>query len=141
MDDIDNETIVLLNDGRLSELELEKQFALNALQHNPGILSNPITFEKLCFVLNDIKPNMETFEPPCILVIAKALKHLKHDWNNEIIQYIAHIAHEEGWHRLPDNLKFAEEALKELQEEIELEQDEERMQELKHIAVKKYLEN
>ncbi len=140
MDDIDNETIVLLNEGRLSELELEKQFALNALKHNPGMLSNSTTFEKLCFVLNDIKPNMETFEPPCILVIAKALQTLKHDWNNEIVQYVAHIAHEEGWHRLPDNLRFAEEALKELQEEIDLDEDEQKMQELKHVAVKKYLE-
>jgi len=141
MDDLDNETIVLLSGDRATELELERHFALKALRHNPGILSNVTTFEKLCFVLNDIKPNMETFEPPCILVVAKALHELeKHpEWNNEIVQFIAHIAHEEGWHTLPEILKFAQAALEDLQEDCELDEEQQKIQSLKHLAVKKYL--
>jgi hypothetical protein len=143
MDEVENETIVLINEGRLSELELEKAFALNALKHNPGILSNPITFEKLCFVLNDIKPNMETFEPPSILVVAKAVKELGYDkeWSNEIKYFIAFLAMEEGWVHLPSILEFAQEALNDIQEEIELDEEQIQIQELKHKAIKMYLES
>jgi len=142
MDDLDNETIVLISGDRATELELEKHFALKALRHNPGILSNVTTFEKLCFVLNDIKPNMETFEPPCILVITKALHELeKHpEWNNEIKQFIALIAMEEGWCKLPGILSFAQEALDDLQEDCELDEEQNKVQTLKHMAVKRYLE-
>ena len=142
MFDMDNETIVLINEGKYTELELEKIFALKALKANPTILDNPISFEKLCSVLNDIKPNMETFEPASVLMLAKALSIIKeHEWNNEIIQYIAHVAHGEGWLDLPKELKFAEPALKALQIDIEeLDEDALKLQELKHKAVERYLD-
>ena len=142
---MDNETIVLIDDGKTPEAKLERLFALKAIKHNPELLDNPMVFEKLCFVFNDIKPNMESFEPPCILVIAKAMQilgQIKTSWNNEITQYVAHIAQEENWVRLPDILIFAQEALEDLQSDYGiLDEDQKLMQSLKHNAVKHYLEN
>lgn len=147
MKHLDNETILLINE-KLNESQLERIFALKALKENPLILDNVFTFEKLVYVLNDIKPNVDFFEPPTILHIAKAIKFLleeypDHKWHFEINQYIAHIAHEEGWVILPTVLSFVQEALTELQKnkEIELDAEQLKIQELKHKAVEKYLSN
>lgn len=146
---MDNETIILINDGKLSENQLEKTFALKALLNNPGILGNIFSFEKLVYVLNNMKPNVETFEPPTILHIAKAIQHLNlhyfHDldidknWHPEIKRYIAYLAQEEGWVYLPEILKFAQEDLNEISHAVELDEEQKQVQELKHKAVQKYL--
>lgn len=143
---MDNETIVLINDNKLSELKLERLFALKALKENISLLDNVFTFEKLCYVFNNLKANVETIELANILMIAKAIKTLKnlnynHEWNNEIKQYIAHIAHSEGWLQLPEILSFAQDALKDLhQHEDELNSDQIKLQELKHKALATYIE-
>jgi len=141
--DLDNETICLINEGRYTENEMEKIFALKALESNSGILDNVHTFSKLMQVMNNLKPSVETFEPISILVIAKGIKELRlqeHDFNNEIKFYIAHIAFEEGWIKLPEILNWAQEELDELSFEFELDEDITKMQELKHKAVERYLQ-
>lgn len=144
MNNLDNETILLINNEKLNENQLEKLFALKALKENPSILDNVFSFEKLVYVLNDIKPNIDFFEPPTILHIAKAIKFLSeqypdHQWHFEINQYIAHIAHEEGWVSLPAILSFAQDALKELHKNTEFDEEQLKIQNLKHKAVEKYL--
>lgn len=142
---MDNETIVLINnEGLYNENQLEKLFALKALKKNPGILGNVHTFQCLCYVLNGIKPNVTSFEPVTLLNIVKAVNELKmgedFDWHDEIRQYIAHLAFEEGWINLPEILKFSQEQLDELNCEFEMDEDIQKMQELKHEAVKRYLQ-
>jgi len=141
---MDNESIILLSEGKHSEQELEKIFALKALQENPGILGNAFTFEKLCYVLNDLKPNITALEPPTTLHLAKAIQFLekeypKHNWHPEIKQYIAAISWEEGWVTLPGLLSFAQHELDMLHQNLELDEDQKKLQELKHLAVDKYL--
>lgn len=141
---MDNESIILLSEGKHSEQELEKIFALKALQENPGILGNAFTFEKLCYVLNDLKPNITALEPPTILHIVKAVQFLEkqfpdHNWHPEIKQYIAYVAHEEGWVKLPSLLLFAQHELDMLHQNLDLDDDQKKLQELKHLAVDKYL--
>lgn len=146
MHDFDNETILLLNEGKYSELDLEKMFALKAFNGNRTLFeSNWFAFEKLCNVLNDIKPNVNIMEPITLLQAAKAIKEIKKyckDFNpeQEIRQYIANIAHEEGWYKLPEVLNFAQSELNMLQQNIELDEEQKKIQQLKHIAVEKYLE-
>jgi hypothetical protein len=143
---IDNETIILVDEGKRSESELEKIFALKALRQNPGILGNAFTFEKLCYVLNDLKPDINTFEPPTILHICKAIQFLEKqypnfNWHPEIKEYIAQIGLDEGWYLLPSVLNFAQKELDAISyKKEELNEDQKKMQELKHLAVKKYLE-
>jgi hypothetical protein len=140
MNNLENDTIVLLNDGRLYENQLEKIFALQALKSNPGILGNVFTFEKLVYVLNGFKPNIDILEPSTILHIAKAVKLLgEQNWHREVKKYIAEIAFEEGWCQLPDILKFAQDELDEISNEVKLDIDQQKMQDLKHKAVERYL--
>lgn len=143
---MDNESVVLINE-KLTELQLEKLFALKALRENPGILGNVFSFEKLVYVLNGCKPNVDVLEPPTILHVAKAIQFLNKnysdnlDWHTEIKKYIACIAHDEGWHTLPEILNFAQNDLDELQKNVELDAEQQKFQELKHKAVKEYLVN
>jgi hypothetical protein len=142
---MDNETIVLINDNKLSEQELEKVFALKALQENPGILGNVFAFEKLCYVLNNLKPNTTALQPPTILHLAKAIQFLQkeypeHHWHREVKEYIAQIALDEGWYLLPSILNFAQKELDAISyKKEELDEDQKKLQELKHLAVNKYL--
>jgi hypothetical protein len=144
MQNLDNESILLISEGKYSEQELEKIFALKALKENPGILGNAFTFEKLVYVLNGLKPNVMMLEPPTILHIAKAIKFLQnefldHKWHPEIKQYIAHVAYEEGWFTLPEILLFAQNELNSLHQNIELDEEQKEIQKLKHLAIEKYL--
>lgn len=145
MESLDNQTIVLIND-KLSEQELEKLFALKALKSNPSILENFYSFEKLVYVLNNLKPNVDVWEPPTILMFAKAvqiLNNLEYNVNHpEIKEYIAQIAHNEGWVNLPDILKFAQPELNNIQPEaVKLDEEAKKLQEAKHLAVVEYLKN
>ena len=148
MIDKDNETIALIADDRFDEGKLEKMFALKAFKANPYILENAFIFEKFVYACNGLKSNATTFEPASILQICKAIDTVKKErphylWNNEVIWYIAHIAHDEGWvSPLPDILSFANSALKELERfHGELTPEQQKMQELKHLAIKMYLED
>jgi hypothetical protein len=136
-----NDTAVLINDGKLSEIQLEKIFALKALKSNPGLLGNVFSFEKLVYVLNGVKPNVDIFDPPTILHIAKALHILgiKEEWHTEIKKYIAHLAKEEGWVYLPKVLDFAQPELDEISHSVELDEEQKAIQKLKHQAIEKYL--
>jgi len=137
-----NDTMVILNNEKLLETQLEKIFALKALKENPGILGNVFSFEKLVYVINGQKPNVDALELCSILMIAKAIKILgleHYDWHSEVKKYIAAIAHDEGWVDLPEILKFAQPELSELHKHTELNEDQTKMQELKHQAVEKYL--
>jgi hypothetical protein len=137
---MENDTIVLINDGKLTETQLERIFALRALKNNPEILENVFTFEKLVYVMNGLKPNVDIFDPPTILHIAKAVHELHlTDLNFEIRMFIAHIAFDEGWVTLPKVLSFAQPELDELSNEIELDEDQQAMQNMKHKAIEKYL--
>lgn len=143
---MDNETLVLVNnESRYSESDLEKLFAYKAVEANPDILDNPFVFEKFVYVCNDIKPNTDFFEPPTVLHIAKAISTMKklrpeHLWGHEIKGYIAFIAHDEGWVNLPEPLSFAQHPLELLwPERPELDKEQEELQSLKHLAVKMYL--
>lgn len=137
---MENDTIVLINDGKLTETQLERIFALRALKNNPEILENVFTFEKLVYVLNGLKPNTDIFDPCTILHISKAVKELGiENLNLEVKYYIAHLAKEEGWFKLPGVLSFAQPELDELSNDIELDKDQKDMQELKHKAIEKYL--
>ena len=137
---MDNETILLINDNKLTEIQLERIFALKALNENPGILENVFTFEKLVYVMNGLKPNVVMFDPPTILHIAKAVRALDlKDLNSEIKKFIAHLAFEEGWFDLPGVLSFAQPELDEISNRIVLDEDQKVMQKLKHKAVEKYL--
>jgi hypothetical protein len=135
----DNETLVLINE-KLSEVQLEKIFMTKALQARPESLDNPIIFEKIVYVLNGLKSNSEAFHPPTILHLAKAAQLIGNRvWSHEIVQYIAHIAHEEGWVDMPEVLLFANDALHALHASHELDEDQKRVQLLKHRAVTLYL--
>ena len=139
---MENDTIVLINNNRLSENQLEKIFALRALKANPELLENVFSFEKLVYVLNGDKPNITMFDPPTILHIAKAIKILGEcTYHPEIEKYIAALAFEEGWVKLPEVLSFAQDDLDELLNDVELDEDQLAMQNLKHKAVLKYLES
>ena len=146
MIDKDNETIAFIANGRFEEGKLEKMFALKAFKSNPYILENAFIFEKFVYACNELKSSAESFEPASILQICKAIDIVKKErphflWNNEVIWYIAHIAHNEGWVApLPDILSFVNSALKELERfQGELTPEQQKMQELKHLAVKMYL--
>lgn len=142
---LDNETIVLIND-KYSEEELEHLFAVKALNANPSIIENIFVFEKLCYVLNGLKSNVDTFEPPSLLQISKAVKFINEKFDNDMLynrevhEYIAHVAHDEGWYKLPDILLFAQPELDDLHKNHELDNDMMEIQKLKHLAVSKYLE-
>lgn len=143
---MDNETFIFANNSsRYSEGDLEKLFAFKAIESNPYILDNPFVFEKFVYVCNGIKPNVDYFEPPTILHIAKALqtaKHLRpeHLWGHEIKMYIALIANDEGWVNLPDPLKIAQGTLESLwREKPTLDDEQKELQRLKCLAVKMYL--
>ena len=113
---------------------------MKAIHANPGLLDNAFVFEKICYALNHTKPNVEYFEPASILQIAKAISKLPlHTWNNEIKQYVAHIARQEGWVTLPKILLFAQHDLEMLSSSVELDEDQKKVQQLKHLAVEKYL--
>ena len=140
MNNLENDTIILLNEGRLNENQLEKIFALRALKSNPGILGNIFTFEKLVYVLNGFKPNVDILEPSTILHITKAVKLLgEQNWHREVKKYIAVLAFEEGWVKLPDILKFAQDDLDEISNKVELDEDQAKVQHLKHLAVERYI--
>lgn len=145
--DLDNETILLFNNNELSEDKLEKIFALKALNENKSLFENNwFAFEKLSNVLNDIKPNINILEPISILQASKAIKILTSKFEfspgQEVRQYIAYIAHEEGWTKLPDILNLCQNELDLLQpQNIELDDEQMKIQNLKHMAVKKYLES
>lgn len=137
---MDNETIILINDGKLSETQLERVFALRALKANPGLLGNVFSFEKLVYVLNGVKPNVEIFDPPTILHIAKAVRSLgEQEWHTEVKKYIAHLAKDEGWVYLPEVLSFAQPELNEISHSVELDEEQKQVQNMKHQAVEKYL--
>lgn len=142
-EEFDNETLVLINEV-MSESDLEKFFALKALKANPTILDNVYTFEKLCYVMNGEKPNVDFWDPPNSLQIAKTIKSLdlkEYNWNNELRYFIAHILYDEGWVTPPVELDFITSELNELQsDDFELNEDGRKLQELKHKAVKRYLE-
>lgn len=141
---MDNETILLINETK-SEDELELIFALKALKENSLILENAFTFEKIVYVLNKIKPNVTYLELPNILMIAKAVQYLNKnyndniEWHPEIKMYIAYIAKEEGWVKLPKILSFADHELSLLNINIELDEEQKILQDLKHKAVEMYL--
>lgn len=140
---MDNETAVIINNEKRSEADLEKYFALKALRDNPAILENVLSFQNLAYVLCGLKPNVDAWEPSNILILTKAAKELKRlgyeVYNNEIKQYIAHIGHSEGWLVLPDDLLFAQDALKDLQMHDSIDDDQAAIQRLKHKAVDKFL--
>ena len=148
---MDNETVVLINHeskNPISELELEKYFAVKALNENPGILGNAFTFGLLCHVLNNIKPDTNTWEPPTVLMFAKAVDFLNkkmfvdkpHIWHPEICEYIAQISHAEGWVKLPEVLEFAQKELNNLQpKEVMLDDDGKENQKKKMDACYTYL--
>lgn len=143
---MDNETIVLINNNKIPEIELEKYFALKALKENPGILGNFFTFEKLVYVLNNIKPNVDVWEPPSILMVAKAINELNklgqlpQQWESEVKEYISQLAYNEGWISLPEILGFAQNELDNIQpEKLDLTEQMKQLQELKHLAVREYL--
>ena len=147
--DCDNDTFLLENDGKLTESELEEIFVFKALGQNPGILGHTHSFMKVMEVLNGTKPNVDYFEPISILCIAKGIKILNsklheymqnHAWHPEIKLLISCIAHDEGWIKLPDILSFAQNELDELQEEFEIDEEINKLQELKHWAIQKYLQ-
>lgn len=137
---IENETLRLLLPHK-NEAEVEEFYAMQAMKANPALLDNAFTFEKFCYALNHTKPNFEVFEPATILHIAKAVSKIpEHNWNNEIKQYVAHVAWEEGWVKLPDILNFAQNELDALHPgNFELNEDQLKIQELKHLAVERYL--
>jgi hypothetical protein len=149
MEKVANESIMLINgesEEGLSELALEHHFALKALEENPGILGNYLTFEKLVYVLNGMKPVVDVWEPPTILMIAKAIKYLQkieqlpNEWHGEVVEYIAQIAHEEGWVDMPEVLQFAQKELKALQpQELDLDEEAKKNQAMKHEPVIQYL--
>lgn len=147
MNNLDNETILLFNNNKLSEDKLEKIFALKALNENKSLFENNwFAFEKLSNVLNNIKPNINILEPISVLQASKAIKVLTSNFEfspgQEVKQYIAHIAHEEGWAKLPDILNFCQNELNLLQpQSINLDDEQMKIQNLKHIAVAKYLES
>ena len=141
---MDNESVVLINNNDLSELKLERYFALKALQANPGILENFHTFGMLVYVLNDLKPNPDVWEPPTSLMICKAVDFLNKNFNpsysREVIEYIAFIFHNEGWVDMPEVINFAASELKALQpQDLELSEEAKEIQHFKHMAVKEYL--
>jgi hypothetical protein len=145
MQDLDNESIIIISNGKLSEIELEKIFALKAIKANTRILDNVLYFEKLVYVLNGIKPNVWSFEPVTVLHLCKAFEFLhkefpKRTWNREVLEYIAHIAFEEGWHTLPTQLAFAQNALNILGNGVTLDEEQIELQKLKHQAVGMYLQ-
>ena len=144
MNNLENDTILLLNEGKLSENQLEKIFALKAIKANTRILDNVLYFEKLVYVLNGIKPNVWSFEPVTILHLCKAFEFLLKEypdrtWGREVTEYIAHIAFEEGWHTLPTQLSFAQNALNALGNDVTLDEEQIELQKLKHQAVGMYL--
>ena len=140
LQDFDNETLYLELHKTKSEQELEKLFALKALKDNPLILENVLSFEKLCYALNHIKGNFNAFEPASLLMIAKTIKDINHkDFNNEIKQYIAHIAWSEGWINLPEILSFSQNELDSLNNKHELDEEQKQIQAMKHNALDQYL--
>jgi len=141
---VDNDTLRLILPKR-SEEDMEYFFAEKAVKNNPAILDGVVAFEKVCYALNKLKPNFETFEPLPIICIAKAVSILNGivpDWkpNSEISRYIAYIAHDEGWFKPPNYLSFAAEELNKLNAVHELDEEQRKLQELKHEAVKKYVQ-
>lgn len=148
---MDNDTILLQYGDKLSDKQAEELFAVKALKANPSILQNPFAFEKLCYALNGLKPDFGIIEPANILMVSKAIQKIlsilqpKENetlFNHEIIGYIAHIAHEEGWIQLPSILNFAQHNLEELNKnKKELTEDEQKLQDFKLKAVNKYLES
>ena len=142
--DKDNEYLYYELAKTHSEEKLEQLFALKALKGNPAILKNPFAFEKLCYALNGVKANFNSVEPASILMIAKAVKYILDevkdpDWNNEIKQYVAHVAHDEGWIKLPKLLSFAQAELDDVNVKIELDDEQKKIQGLKHEALERYL--
>ncbi len=139
----DNETILLNNQDK-SEQDLEELFAVKAIKHNPSILENPFSFEKVCYALNHRKPTFDYYEPASVLMMAKAIKILKdivpnHNYDYEIRNYIAIHAHDEGWVELPEILSFANKELQDLNVKVELDEEMKQMQKMKHDAVSEYL--
>jgi hypothetical protein len=140
----DNEAILLVNENKLSETELETLFALKALKAHPEILDSVLYFEKLVYVLNKLKPNTWSFEPVSILHLCKAFVFFHKEypdkvWDREIVEYIAHIAYDEGWMTLPSNLIFAQNSLDLLGNRVTLDEEQLELQKLKHQAVEMYL--
>lgn len=141
--DILNETLLLLMPRR-SEEQMERFFAEKAILKNPKILDNVLSFEKVVYAFNDLKSDFETFEPLPILCYAKACHQLGTivpNWvaNLEIKYYLAYLAFDEGWLEMPDQLKFANEQLKLLYPEKKLDAEQVKLQDLKHRAVRQYV--
>jgi hypothetical protein len=140
----DNEAILLVNENKLDETELETLFALKALKANPEILNNVLYFEKLVYVLNKLKPNTWSFEPVSILHLCKAFAFFHKEypdkvWDREIVEYISSIAYDEGWVTLPAGLIFAQNSLDLLGNRVTLDEEQLELQKLKHQAVEMYL--
>lgn len=121
---MDNETIILTNPD-MSDEDLEELFAIKALVVNPDmVLTNVMAFEKFCWAVNKIIPNIEAFDPPNVLMIAYAVKRAEEVLHRKLlfiephehttIVYIANICWDEGWVILPNILHFAQHQLDKL---------------------------
>lgn len=122
--DQDNETIIL-NNPNLSSEELEELFAIKALVVNPNaVLQNVMGFEKFCFAVNGIIPNVEVVDIPNLLMVAYAVQKSEQVLKRKLVLiepadhmticYIANIAWDEGWVVLPSILSFAQKELNKL---------------------------
>ena len=144
-----NEAILLALPHR-PEHEMERVFAEKAIRGNPHeVLDKVLAFEKCVYVFNNLKPDFTTFEPLGTLCNARAVKEILGivpDWkfHREIRHYLAYIAWQEGWVRMPDILSFAQRELDDITPgstwNIGLDDEQQKLQALKHAAVKKYLE-
>ena len=121
---MDNETIIL-NNPDVSDEDLEELFAIKTLIGNPNvILQNCMAFEKFCFAVNGIIPNVEAVDIPNVLMMAYAVKKAEAVLNRKLlfeepadhttIVYIANVAWDEGWVKLPTILSFAQHQLDKL---------------------------
>jgi len=107
---LDNDTIALMNDGKLSRYELEELYALKALMANPGMAKNVMIFEKLCLALSGSIPDMEAVERPefyeAAIAVQKLLKNgiieKVEDLGEQVLKYLAILAVEDGWPVMPD---------------------------------------
>ena len=122
--DQDNETIIL-NNPSVSDEDLEELFAIKALVNNPNcIIQNILGFEKFCFAVNGIIPNPDAVDIPNILMVAYAVKKAEEVLKKKLlfiepadhttIVYIANVAFDEGWVKLPSILSFAQKELDKL---------------------------
>jgi len=144
---VDNDAILLALPDR-PEADLERVFVEKAIRGNPGaVLSDVLAFEKAVYAFNGLKPDFGTFGPLNTLCNARAVHEIRKiapewEFNSEIARYLAHIAWGEGWAEMPDALSFAQPELDGISARpaSRLTDEERKLQSIKHLAVKKYLE-